>query len=121
MSALISQFLRLSFIEIFGPHKEVYPLKTVTPLQHSLASGRYYTGQITYLVSLIAYINESEPCEQPLSSNYMLLKSIPVLLEPAMVWVRTGKASTFIVARSMSLLLEDGNMVLLKCGMFLFV
>jgi hypothetical protein len=79
MSTLISQFLRLSVIEIFGPH-EVYPLKTATPLQHSLASGRYYAGQITYHVSLIMYTNESEPCGLPLRPYDMSKKLIPVLL-----------------------------------------
>jgi hypothetical protein len=114
MSTLISQFLRLSVIEIFAPREEAYPLKTATPLQYSLALGRYYAGQMAYLVSLIVYTNESEPCGQPLPPYDMLLKSIPVLLEPAIVWARTGKARIFIVARSVSLLLEDENMVLSK-------
>ena len=111
MSTLISQFLRLSIIEISGPREEVYPLKTATLLQHYLALGRYYAGQIAYLVLLIVYTNESEPCGQPLPPYDMSLKSMPMLLEPAMVWARIGKASICIVARSMSLLLEDGNMI----------
>jgi hypothetical protein len=115
MSTLISQFLRLSVIEISGPHEEVYPLKTATPLQHSLALGRYYAGQIAYLVSLIVYANESEPCGQPLPPYDMLLKSLPMMLEPAMIWARIGKASICIVASRMSLLLEDGNMIIRVC------